>query len=283
MPARLRGHRAKTGGKWEGLFLRELSASRWELLVKSRGRVSEGESIVVDGKLHLTLEARGERGTWIMHVNNNEYKNVRTCDLLEQFGSTPLPPYIRGGGPTPDDRFTYQTIYAENAGSVAAPTAGLHFTDNLFANLAKHNISWVDLTLHVGVATFRPIEVQYLDDHKMHAEWAEISKASASQLNSGRSAGGRIIAVGTTAVRTLETAALSGDIVPFVGATELFVRPGHVFRGIDALITNFHLPRSSLLVLVGSFAGFELMRAAYEEAIRQHYRFYSYGDAMLIL
>jgi S-adenosylmethionine:tRNA ribosyltransferase-isomerase len=181
------------------------------------------------------------------------------------------------------DRLAYQTIYAQIPGSAAAPTAGLHFTDQVFARLQRRGITWVDLTLHVGVGTFRPIEVENIEDHVMHAEWAELSTSAVSVLEANRSEGGRIIAVGTTAVRTLETAASGTSLQPFSGTTQLFIQPGYVFRGIDGLITNFHLPRSSLLVLVSALLGFELTRAAYAEAIRLRYRFFSYGDAMLIL
>ena len=206
-----------------------------------------------------------------------------TLTLLERHGQTPLPPYIRQGKETAGDRTRYQTVYAHHPGSVAAPTAGLHFSEDVFADLAARGIAWADLTLHVGIGTFRPIEAEALDDHVMHAEWADLSPHTAAALNARRALGGRIVAVGTTSARTLETAAASGRLEPFTGSTGLFIRPGHVFRGLDALITNFHLPRSSLLVLVSALAGVELIRAAYAEAIRRRYRFFSYGDAMLIL
>ena len=194
-----------------------------------------------------------------------------------------MPPYIRHGRETPGDRLAYQTVYAQRPGSVAAPTAGLHFTDQVFARLAARGITWVDLTLHIGLGTFRPIEAERLEDHVMHAEWAELSSQAVATLEARRREGGRIVAVGTTSARTLETAAAGETLQPFSGETQLFIRPGHVFRGLDALITNFHLPRSSLLVLVSALAGLDLIRAAYAEAIRSRYRFFSYGDAMLIL
>jgi S-adenosylmethionine:tRNA ribosyltransferase-isomerase len=183
----------------------------------------------------------------------------------------------------PSDRFDYQTVYAQCAGSVAAPTAGLHFTDQIFAQLAMRGIAWVDLTLHVGVGTFRPIVTEQVEDHVMHTEWAELSTQAVDVLQSRRQQGGRIVAIGTTSARTLEVAAAGETLQPFSGETRLFIQPGYVFRGLDALITNLHLPRSSLLVLVSAFAGHELIRAAYAEAIRCGYRFFSYGDAMLIL
>ena len=184
---------------------------------------------------------------------------------------------------SPRDRVTYQTVYARHPGSVAAPTAGLHFTRGLLEQLAESNITWVDLLLHVGLGTFRPIDVEHLEEHKMHTEWAELSAQTAATINSQRSRGGRILAVGTTSARALETASAAGTLQAFSGETNLFIRPGHVFHGFDALITNFHLPRSSLLVLVSAFAGVDLIRAAYAEAVQARYRFFSYGDAMLIL
>jgi S-adenosylmethionine:tRNA ribosyltransferase-isomerase len=204
--------------------------------------------------------------------------------ILERHGRVPLPPYIRKGREGPGDRLRYQTTYARVPGAVAAPTAGLHFTEDLIRRLAARGIDCVDATLHVGIGTFRPIEADRVEDHVLHAEWAELSATAAEALRACRARGGRVVAVGTTSARVLETSAASdGEIRPFAGETALYLRPGHAFRGLDALITNFHLPRSSLLVLVSSLAGLELTRVAYAEAIRQRYRFYSYGDAMLIL
>jgi S-adenosylmethionine:tRNA ribosyltransferase-isomerase len=284
VPARLLGRRAATGAKWEGLFLRERPDETWEVLAKTRGRPAIGEDIIVGQNLYLTLEARGEARSWIVRPQRNSTKPESTEMLLKRHGQVPLPPYIRHGLAMGSDRLTYQTIYARRPGSAAAPTAGLHFTDQLFASLAHRGITWVDLTLHIGVGTFRPIEVEDLANHIMHAEWAELSPETAATLKARRSEGGRIVAVGTTAVRTLETASVAGKgPESFSGDTHLFIQPGHVFHGLDALITNFHLPRSSLLVLVSAFAGLELIRAAYDEAVRRQYRFYSYGDAMLIL
>ncbi len=284
VPARLLGHRVATGGKWEGLFLRERPDKSWEVLAKTRGLPQIGEYIIVDKNFHLILEGRGGARSWIVRPVRNSTNDGSTLALLERHGETPLPPYIRQGRSIANDRLTYQTIYAQRPGSAAAPTAGLHFTKRVFASLAHKGITWVDLTLHIGVGTFRPIEVDDLADHVMHTEWAELSAVAAATLKTRRTEGGRIVAVGTTAARTLETAsAISKDPSPFSGDTGLFIQPGHVFHGLDALITNFHLPRSSLLVLVSAFAGLELTRAAYAEAIQRQYRFYSYGDAMLIL
>ncbi len=286
VPARLVGRREATGGRWAGLFLRVRTDGMWEVLARTRGRPVPGEQVVVGHGLRLVLEARGESGLWIVRprtVPSPDHAPPTTLALLEQHGTTPLPPYIRRGVEGPGDRLAYQTIYAHRPGSAAAPTAGLHFTTEVLVHLVRRGIACVNLTLHVGPGTFRPIEADRLEDHVMHAEWAELPAESVARLDSRRHHGGRIVAVGTTSARTLETAATSGTFQPFAGETRLFIRPGHVFRGLDALITNFHLPRSSLLVLVSALAGIDLIRAAYADAIRNHYRFFSYGDAMLIL
>ena len=282
VPARLVGRRALTGGKWEGLFLRERPGGSWEVLATTRGRPAAGERVVVGQGLHLVLIARGERGSWIVQPQRDEELDEPTLALLNRHGHTPLPPYIRHGRETLGDRLAYQTVYARRPGSVAAPTAGLHFTVEVFARLAERGIAWADLTLHIGLGTFRPIEAGRLEDHVMHAEWAELSAQTVATLAARRGEGGRIVAVGTTSARALETAAAGGTLQPYSGETQCFIRPGHVFRGLDALITNFHLPRSSLLVLVSALAGVDFIRAAYAEAVRNRYRFFSYGDAMLI-
>jgi S-adenosylmethionine:tRNA ribosyltransferase-isomerase len=229
------------------------------------------------------LEAQGDAGSWIVRPQQDWKSDDPALVLLDRHGQTPLPHYIRRGHECPGDRLAYQTIYAQRPGSVAAPTAGLHFTDEVFENLAARQIACVDLTLHVGMATFRPIKTETLGDHIMHSEWAELSARGVAALNERRSRGGRVVAVGTTSARALETAAVGNALQPYAGETQLFIQPGHVFRGLDALITNFHLPRSSLLVLVSALAGVDVIRAAYAEAIRLRYRFFSYGDAMLIL
>jgi S-adenosylmethionine:tRNA ribosyltransferase-isomerase len=288
VPARLVGHRESTGGRWEGLFLRELPGGAWEVMARTRGRPTTGDRVVVGQGLVLALEARGEGGCWMVRpivesagTHAGEASRA-TLALLERHGETPLPPYIRRGREATGDRVAYQTVYARRPGSAAAPTAGLHFTDDVFGRLAERGIACVDLTLHVGPGTFRPITAERLEDHVMHAEWAELPAEAVGVLEQRRGQGGRIVAVGTTSARTLETAAASGAFQPFAGETRLFIRPGHAFHGLDALITNFHLPRSSLLVLVAALAGADLIRAAYDEAIRCRYRFFSYGDAMLI-
>ncbi|WP_165244801.1 tRNA preQ1(34) S-adenosylmethionine ribosyltransferase-isomerase QueA [Paludisphaera soli] len=284
VPARLIGRRESTGGKWEGLFLRDHEDGRWEILARTRGRPDPGEVVVVGDApgLRLILEGRGPGGSWIVRPAGED-PAATTLGLLERHGRTPLPPYIRRGAAAADDLLRYQTVYARRPGSVAAPTAGLHFTQDVFARLATRGIATADVTLHVGVGTFRPIEAPTIDAHVMHAEWAEVPAETAELLNARRDRGGRIVAVGTTSTRTLETAAASGRVEAYQGRTDLFIRPGHAFRAVGALVTNFHLPRSSLLVLVSALGGLELVREAYAEAVRERYRFYSYGDAMLVL
>jgi S-adenosylmethionine:tRNA ribosyltransferase-isomerase len=279
VPARLVGHRESTGGAWEGLFLRVLPGGMWEVLGKTRGRPVSGEFVRVGQGLRLELLSKDEAGRWTVRPESNE----DAATLLDRHGIVPLPPYIRKGVEGPGDRARYQTVFAAVDGSVAAPTAGLHFTDDVFRRLDERGIDRIDVTLHVGLGTFRPIEAERVDDHTLHAEWASLDARAAERLNRARGEGGRIVAVGTTSARTVETAARHGTIEPFEGETSLYIKPGHAFRAVDALVTNFHLPRSSLLVLVAALVGYELMRAAYDEAIRERYRFYSYGDAMLIL
>lgn len=279
VPARLVGLRESTGGRWEGLFLREGEDGAWHVLAHTRGKPFEGEFVVVGQGLRLRLEARTEQGMWVVRPDPPGL----AWALLEQHGEVPLPPYIRKGRAGAEDRARYQTLYAKAPGAVAAPTAGLHFTETVLDRLALRGIGILDVTLHVGLGTFRPIEVERIEDHALHAEWAALTPAVAEALNACRAEGRRIVAVGTTTARVLETATASGQFEPFCGETALYLRPGHAFRGLDALLTNFHLPRSSLLVLVSAFAGTELVRQAYAEAIAERYRFYSYGDAMLIV
>ena len=279
IPARLLGVRESTKGKWQGLYLRTLTDGNWEILASTRGHPKAGERIVIEGGLCLTLISQGEAGRWVVRPDSNE----SALKLLDQFGHVPLPPYIRQGKEDVSDRSCYQTIFASQPGAVAAPTAGLHFTENVLDHLRERRIPSYDITLHVGIGTFRPIEVDAIEDHVLHAEWGNVSIETADLLQDHRQRGGRIVAVGTTSARTLETSARDGHFAAFSGDTALYLKPGHVFRGINALLTNFHLPRSSLLVLVSAFAGVDLIREAYSIAIREEYRFYSYGDAMLIL
>jgi S-adenosylmethionine:tRNA ribosyltransferase-isomerase len=279
LPARLFGRRTRTGGKWEGLFLCQPAEGAWELLCQTRGRLEAGEVIAVDpGSLELRLLRKTPEGHWIVRPS----EAGPAADVLARYGQTPLPPYIRKGRAEPDDLERYQTVYARSAGAVAAPTAGLHFTPQVFERLQACGIEWTFLTLHVGLGTFQPLQTEDFRKHPMHREWGELSEATATAIRNCRSRGGRIVAVGTTSVRVLETAAASGIIAPWQGDTNLYIYPGYTFRVVDALVTNFHLPQTTLLLLVGAFAGISLTQRAYQTAIEREYRFYSYGDAMLV-
>jgi S-adenosylmethionine:tRNA ribosyltransferase-isomerase len=230
-------------------------------------------------RLQLTLVEKGEAGEWTARPESE----LDHLELLQQFGTMPLPPYMRKKLATDRDFRRYQTTFAEHPGSVAAPTAGLHFTHELLDQIRSREVSVSNVTLHIGIGTFRPITTESLDEHKMHSEWCELSAETAEHLTDKKNTGGRVIAVGTTSVRTLESASQQDGIKPFVGETDLFIRPPYEFQAVDVLMTNFHLPKSSLLVLVSAFAGRELILEAYQAAIKEKYRFYSYGDAMLIL
>lgn len=287
LPARLFGTRTATGGKWEGLFLSADPEGNWRLLTQTKGKLQPGETITVH-KAHapedpetivLTLLKRGEEGKWTVRPESD----ASHIELLEKFGTMPLPPYMKKPIAAAQDRVRYQTTFADRPGSVAAPTAGLHFTPELLAQCSRREVQIEKVTLHVGIGTFRPIQVEHLDKHVMHSEWCELTADTAARLNEIKGSGRRIVAVGTTSVRTLESAGASEKLASFSGHTDLFIRPPYEFRIVDALVTNFHLPQSSLLVLVSTFAGRELVREAYQTAIREKYRFYSYGDAMLIL
>jgi S-adenosylmethionine:tRNA ribosyltransferase-isomerase len=238
--------------------------------------------------LKLWLIEKLEHGQWLAHPESEEPSE----SILQQIGRVPLPPYIRGGNMVDADVNSYQTVFARRPGAIAAPTAGLHFTKELLKALEAGGVALSAVTLHVGLGTFRPIETETWDEHHMHSEWGEITAATANDLNQTRARGGRVIAVGTTVVRVLETAVRSQHastaagtvtIPAWQGTTDLFIRPPYQFRAIDALITNFHFPRTTLLALVQTFGGAELVAEAYRQAIREEYRFYSYGDAMLIV
>jgi S-adenosylmethionine:tRNA ribosyltransferase-isomerase len=274
IPARVLGRRERTGGKWEGLFLRETPAG-WELMTRTRGHPTSGEVFVADSGLRLTLAGRTADHHWLMRP---EPPGPAT-DLLAAHGHVPLPPYIRKGRDSAADRQRYQTVYAAHLGSVAAPTAGLHFTPALFDRLAAAGVRTVRVTLHVGLGTFAPIKATDPAQHAIHSEWCEVGPETVEAIRGAKARGGRVVAVGTTTTRTLETAGLR----PYRGPTGLYIRPPFEFRVIDGLITNFHLPRTSLLLLAQAFAGSELLRKAYAEAIAEGYRFYSYGDAMIVL
>jgi S-adenosylmethionine:tRNA ribosyltransferase-isomerase len=283
VPARLLGRRADTGGKWEGLFLHETPDGLWELMSQTRGRLSAGETILVEAPpappLPLELVSKTPARHWLARPHGEG----STTEVLARYGRIPLPPYIRKGRAEDADRERYQTVYAQQSGAVAAPTAGLHFTPDVFERLRQRGIDWAFVTLHVGIGTFQPIQVTDVTQHQVHREWGELPAATVVAITACKERGGRIVAVGTTSVRVLETAASLGPLRPWRGESELTIRPGFAFRVVDGLVTNFHLPRSSLLMLVAAFTGLESMHATYREAIAQEYRFYSYGDAMVIL
>jgi S-adenosylmethionine:tRNA ribosyltransferase-isomerase len=278
--ARLRGHRKTTGGKWEGLFLKMLPDGSWEMLCQTGGRPRPGERIVIpSGPLELVLEEKLRSGGWRVRP----LADGPAPEILERTGEVPLPPYLRGGRARVEDAERYQTVYAQPPGSVAAPTAGLHFTSRLLGILAARGIECTFVTLHVGLGTFQPIQVDDYRDHAMHAEWASLGAATVEAIAACKARGGRVVAVGTTSVRVLESAARAGSLAPWTGETDLYIHPPYAFQVVDGLITNFHLPRTTLLLLVAAFAGVELTQEAYAVAVGERYRFYSYGDAMLVL
>ena len=265
--------------EWEGLFLRTTEEGLWELLAQTRGHPVAGEVIVIDpGPLRLTLHGR-VGGHWLAEPD----PKGSPAALLATSGRVPLPPYIRKGQAYATDRERYQTVYARMDGSIAAPTAGLHFTPTLFDRLQERGVRWTSVTLHVGLGTFEPMKTDDPAQHRMHAEWGDVPAATVDAIRNCKARGGRVVAVGTTATRALETAARDGELRPWTGETDIFIYPPYHFRVLDGLITNFHLPRTTLLLLVAAFAGPEIVKSAYAEAIRARYRFYSYGDAMLLL
>jgi len=281
IPARLSGRRAETGGAVEIFLVRELETQIWEALVRPGGRLRAGARVVF-GDGTLIGELLDEPGHELRHVRfecEGSFEQV-----LRELGSTPLPPYIkRPTGDSPADRERYQTVYSKSPGAIAAPTAGLHFTDDVLAQV-RAKASVAEVTLHVGYGTFEPVRVEDVDQHSVSSERFTISTAAAETINQARANGGRVIVVGTTTMRALESAATeSGLVEAKSGEASLTIKPGYRFRVAGALLTNFHLPRSSLLVLVSAFAGRELVLRAYGHAVHERYRFYSYGDCMLIL
>lgn len=279
IPAQLEGRRgeAKIGAT---LHKRE-GPRRWRAFIRNAKRLRDGESIDFGNRVTATATDRGEDGSFALDFHGDEPVEL----LLERAGRMPLPPYIAARRPTDaQDADDYQTMFAREEGAVAAPTAALHFTPELMAALDAAGIGHTTLTLHVGAGTFLPVKVDDTDDHKMHAEWGRIDAATADRLNETRANGGRVIAVGTTSLRLIESASGEDHIVrPFEGDTSIFITPGYRFRGVDGLVTNFHLPRSTLFMLVSALMGVETMRRVYAHAIAGGYRFYSYGDASLLL
>ncbi|MBL8822483.1 MAG: tRNA preQ1(34) S-adenosylmethionine ribosyltransferase-isomerase QueA [Planctomycetia bacterium] len=288
LPARLLGIRAATGGKWEGLFLQENTEPElnWEFLAHTRGYIKPGEWIELldreNNPSPYRIQVRGR--TTDHHLLTSPVVGHNYPEVLDAIGHVPLPHYIRHGKDNASDLQRYQTVFAQSAGSIAAPTAGLHFTPELLNALKAAGIDQTFVTLHVGAGTFSPVKVPDISKHVMHSEWCEVPISTANIINQCK---GRRIAVGTTSMRTLETAALHSNspplLQPWSGTTKLFIRPGFRFQVADGLLTNFHLPRSTLLILIAAFAGYELTMKAYVDAVQSHYRFFSYGDAMLIL
>jgi S-adenosylmethionine:tRNA ribosyltransferase-isomerase len=281
IPARLLGRRRPTAGRVELLLLRALADRRWEALARPARRLRPGTTCDFgeNEELQATVVEYAGEGRVIVDLE---------CEgdllaALDRVGAVPLPPYIRGGKAELADKQRYQTVYAREPGAVAAPTAGLHFDEAMFRALEAIGVATARVTLHVGLGTFRPVEAERVEDHAMHAEFYEVGEGAAATINAARAAGGRIVAVGTTSVRTLETVADEhGEVVAGSGWTQLFITPGYRFRAVDAMLTNFHLPRSTLLMMVSAFAGREIVLRAYAEATEMRYRFYSYGDCMLL-
>jgi S-adenosylmethionine:tRNA ribosyltransferase-isomerase len=296
IPARLEGIRLReeSSVRIEALLVRRIDDCTWDAFARPGKRLRPGDRVTFGeagrvclmGSLSAEIVAKGEEGIVTLRF---ERTGAHLDEAIAAIGAMPLPPYIlearrragTGGGNA--DHRDYQTVFARVEGSVAAPTAALHFTPDLIERLARRGIGHVFVTLHVGAGTFLPVKAERIEDHRMHAERGEVSAETARRINAARAAGGRIVAVGTTACRLIESAAgADGTLAPFLGETAIFIRPGHVFRATDALVTNFHLPRSTLLMLVSAFAGLPVMRSAYAHAIVAGYRFYSYGDASLL-
>ncbi|MEP6741062.1 MAG: tRNA preQ1(34) S-adenosylmethionine ribosyltransferase-isomerase QueA [bacterium] len=281
-PARLLGQRDPSGGRVEVLLLRQIETSVWEALVRPAQRLNEGAHIRF-GAASLYAEVIGSLPGGVRRLKFAGDKPIDV--LIDEVGKTPLPPYIkRTGGDSETDRDRYQTVFAREKGAIAAPTAGLHFTPAIIQALRDRGARIVEITLHVGYGTFEPVRADEIEAHKVAAEFFNISEVAARTINESRAAGGRVIAIGTTTTRALETAAsIDGKVNAGKGATELTIKPGYRFRVVDTLLTNFHLPRSSLLILVSAFAGRELTLNAYRDAVKAKFRFYSYGDCMLVI
>jgi len=283
VPARFVARRP-TGGRVEGLLLEERSDNgRWTAMLKARGRLLQGETLTLSERMHATLVEKCDGGRWLVHFNRPD-----VAQFLDRHGLAPLPPYIKrdraSDARDKTDRARYQTVFARLRGSVAAPTAGLHFTRELLRTIRAHDIDIVYVTLHVGLGTFLPIRTERLEDHPMHSEYFHVSEAARRTLRRARSRGARIVAVGSTSVRVVETIADTlEEPGPAEGWTDLFIYPPYRFKMVGAMITNFHLPKSTLLPLVAALCGRRRLLDAYREAIRRTYRFYSYGDAMLVL
>ena len=278
IPARMFGVKKDTGAKAEVLLLKDLGEDRWEALVKPGKKLKKGSEIVFSDELTAIIVDESDMGGRVLKFS---YQGIFN-EILDRLGQMPLPPYIKE---KLDDRERYQTVYSKHEGSAAAPTAGLHFTESLLQQIADMGVQITFITLHVGLGTFRPMSVDRIEDHVMHEEFYMLSKETAQILNDTKARGGRIIAVGTTSARTLETVAGQigdGPVIETSGWTGIFIYPGYKFGLVDGMLTNFHLPKSTLVMLVSALAGREHVLAAYREAIEMHYRFFSFGDAMFI-
>ncbi|MDV2581103.1 tRNA preQ1(34) S-adenosylmethionine ribosyltransferase-isomerase QueA [Alkalibacillus haloalkaliphilus] len=278
LPARLLGVKEETGANIELLLLHQIEGDRWEVLAKPAKKFKEGATVSFgDGLLSATCIESLDQGGKVVEFH---YDGI-FLEVLNELGEMPLPPYIKE---QLDDQERYQTVYAEESGSAAAPTAGLHFTEELLQQIKAKGVNVAYLTLHVGLGTFRPVQVDNLEEHDMHAEYYRLSEDTANLLTETKANGGRVVAVGTTSIRTLETVMRDYDEFRAVsGWTDIFIYPPYQFKAVDGLITNFHLPKSTLIMLVSAFSTKELIMSAYQEAIEQRYRFFSFGDAMLIL
>jgi S-adenosylmethionine:tRNA ribosyltransferase-isomerase len=277
IPARLIGTRAG-GGKVEALLIRQRSANQWLAFARPTKRLRLGDALAF-GDLAATVAAKHADGSIDLVFDRG---GAALLAAIESEGAVPLPPYIRGGTADAQDRSDYQTLFARHDGSVAAPTAGLHFTPALMETLAAAGIKSAGVTLHVGAGTFQPVRVDDTDQHHMHAEWGEVPQATADAIAATQQAKGRVVCIGTTSLRLLESVARTGPVQAWTGETDIFITPGFEFRVADLLLTNFHLPRSTLFMLVAAFAGLERMQAAYAHAVTERYRFYSYGDCCLL-
>jgi S-adenosylmethionine:tRNA ribosyltransferase-isomerase len=275
VPARLFAQK-QTGGKLEILFERALDEFTFLAHVRSSKSPKEGSILIVENEIKLLMKGRQD-ALFILEAPSD----LPVFELLEKYGHIPLPPYIERQDESLDAS-RYQTVYAQKPGAAAAPTAGLHFDDNLLASLTEKGVKTAFVTLHVGAGTFQPVRVDNIHDHVMHSEWIDVNEETVSVINDARKKGGRVICVGTTSVRSIETASQSGELKPFQGDTSIFIYPGYKFKSVDALITNFHLPKSTLLMLVSAFSGKKNILSAYNQAIQMKYRFFSYGDAMFL-
>jgi len=276
IPARLYGQK-ESGGKVEVLLIREVESNLWEAMIKASKSPKKGTTLILGSELNAIVEEKLS-GSYLLKLLS--HKNIN--EAIRKHGEMPLPPYIKRPA-VKEDEERYQTVYSSIEGAIAAPTAGLHFTEKLLETIRKKGVSIEMITLHVGPGTFQPLRVENLDEHDMHSEYFIIDESTACTINAAKERGGRVIAVGTTTLRALESSSSFGKVLPNKGWTDIFVRPGYKFNIVDCMVTNFHLPKSTLFMLVSAFAGTDVMKSVYLEAVRERYRFFSYGDAMLIL